>query len=804
VPKNVFVSRKLSVTSLLAIFVLIFTVAAASAVVVFGYAEGPPAGENGWPGGTGVNCTSCHSSFNLNDPSSNSGITTSGFPTSGYVPGQQYTLNITVGLIGPQTSPPRRRYGFQISARSSSTAGNPQAGTFALIGNTGFDTPIGSSTTTSPTPVNGILYVSHNAAGVCALATSCTWQVSWTAPPDTSLGTIEFDIAGNSANGDFTNQNDYILTKAITVSPTAPSSPPQFASSNPSFPHIGSIRGGTTITLNGSNFVQGAVVFFGSKQVGTSFVSSSQLTAVSPSASGAGTVDLKVQNPDGKAATLAGAFTYFDDSTLKIAYAIATPATSKQADIAATSEAPAGSGIFSFSQNNILVTTVGTASATPTNSFLMFASSKPFKSVNGPIPNNTGVAIINRSGSTANLTFTLINSDGTIKAGPQPGPALADGAHLQGFITDANFFGAAADNFEGTLKVDSTQPVSALTLQLTNNQQPRNEALFTSFPVADLTQAPAVGAKLVFAHLLGGGGFQTLIVLMNTTSSPISGNVFFFKDSPSMPGFDFGTGPLAQVAYSIPPFSEQSVTSIGTGALTDGFAVVVPDSGKATPVGTGVFVFTQGAFTVTTAGVPSSPAIQSGLIFVDTNPTANGLAQFTGVALANSSSTQTADVSFKLRNLVDGQVVASRDLSQVPGHHALGPNTHDALFVDQIFTNGEANHFTGTLSIETASPDGISALTLLQTNNQRGDALLTTLPVATESSSTAPVFFPQLVAFGGFQTQLILLNPSGNAASSGTLNFLSEVGSPLALPLNDQVNSSFGYNLPSKGGSTYK
>ncbi|HEX9135414.1 MAG TPA: hypothetical protein VF905_00530, partial [Nitrospirota bacterium] len=363
---------------------------------------------------------------------------------------------------------------------------------------------------------------------------------------------------------------------------------------------------------------------------------------------------------------------------------------------------------------------------------------------------------------------------------------------------------AAADNFEGTLKVDSNQPVSALTLQLTNNQQPRNEALFTSFPVADLTQPPPVGAKLVFAHLLGGGGFQTLIVLMNTTNTPITGNVLLFKDSPSMPGFDFGTGPIAQIPYTIPPLSAQSVTSKGTGGLTDGFAVVVPDAGKDTPVGTGVFVFTQGAFTVTTAGVPSSPAIQSGLIFVDTNPTPNRLIQDTGVALANPSSTQTADVSFKLRNLADGQVVASRDLSQVPGHHALGPNTHDALFVDQIFTNGEANNFTGTLSIETASPDGISALTLLQTNNQRGDALLTTLPVATESSSTAPVFFPQLVAFGGFQTQLILLNPSGNAATTGTLNFLNEVGSPLGLPLNDQVNSSFGYNLPSKGGATYK
>jgi hypothetical protein len=802
-----FVVARRHLARLLVISLSVFILALAAEVVLFGYAEGPPAGESGWPGGTGSNCTNCHISFTLNNLASNSDITVSGFPAPGYVPGQQYTLSITVGLVGSQTSPPRRRFGFQISARSASNPGNPQAGTFSLIGNTGFDIPGGFGTTTTPTPVSGILYVSHKAGGTCDGAASCAWQVSWTAPTDASLGSIEFDIAGNAANGDFTNSGDFILTKSIIVSATAPTPQPQFAPTNASFPHIGSLRGGATITLNGSNFVSGSEVFFGTNPANTTFVNSGQLKAVSPPASAPGTVDLKVQNPDGKASTLPGVFTYFDDSTLKVAYAAATPAPAIEGDVSPSSESPAGSGIFSFSQNGVLVTTVGTASANPTKSFLMFASSKPFTSVNGPIPNNTGIAIINRSGGTANLTFTLINNDGTIKAGPQPGPALPDGGHLQGFITDANFFGAAADNFEGTLKVDSTQPVSALTLQLTNNQQPRNEALFTSFPVADLTQPPPVGAKLIFAHLLGGGGFQTVIVLMNTTNSPISGKVLLFKDNPAMPGFDFGAGPIPQVPYSIPPFSEQSATSIGTGALTDGFAVIVPDTGQATPVGTGVFVFTSGAFTVTTAGVPSSPSIQSGLIFVDTNPTTSGLAQDTGVAVANSSGTQTADAHFVLRTLA-GAVVASRDLSQVPNHRALAPQSHDALFVSQVFGD-QAKNFTGTLSIETTSADGISALTLVQTTNQRGDSLFTTLPVATESSSTAPVLFPQLVAFGGFQTQLILLNPSGVVSSSGTLNFFDGSdgpihGSPLALPLNDQINSSFSYNLPSKAGATFK
>ena len=563
-------------------------------------------------------------------------------------------------------------------------------------------------------------------------------------------------------------------------------------------------------------------MIFGTSQADTTFVSSSQLTVVSPPASSAGTVDLKVQNPDGQSATLPGAFSYFDDTQLKTAYAVATVAASKRAEsldsgtdpmlidgrlksaeLAATSEAPAGSGIFSFSQNNVLVTTVGTASATPTSSLLMFADSKPFACSlpNCALQNNTGVAVINQSGSTAHLTYTLLNPDGTSAMAPVF-KNLAPGAHDQGFITD--FFGSGVNNFTGTLKVDSDVAISALTLQLTNNQAPRNEALFTSFPVADLTVPPPSG-NLVFAQLVDGAGYQTRIILLNTTGNVISGNILFFKDDGSPASFNMnGSGPVTQLPYSISSRGEFSALSVGTGALTTGFALVVPDAGKATPVGTGLFTQTQNGFTFTTAGVPASPVIREGLILADTNPNVSGLAQDTGVALANPSGTQSADVSFKLRRLSDGSVIASKNLSQVAGHSALPPHGHDALFVDQIFTNNEAKNLTGALSIETPSTDGISALTLLATNNQRGDALLTTLPVATESSSTAPVFFPQLVAFGGYQTQLILLNPSGSSASSGTLTFFSDTGSPLALPLNDQVSGSFIFNIPSKGGATFK
>jgi hypothetical protein len=81
-----------------------------------------------------------------------------------------------------------------------------------------------------------------------------------------------------------------------------------------SAPKKGSIRGGTTLTINGSNFAAGARVTIGGIEAGAvTVLSPTTLTAVTPPA-GPGptprTVAVAVENADGQAATLASAFTY--------------------------------------------------------------------------------------------------------------------------------------------------------------------------------------------------------------------------------------------------------------------------------------------------------------------------------------------------------------------------------------------------------------------------------------------------------------------------------------------------------------
>ena len=75
-------------------------------------------------------------------------------------------------------------------------------------------------------------------------------------------------------------------------------------------PSSGTTAGGTSITINGTNFVSGATVRVGGvSATGVTFLSAAQLRANTPAGS-AGAVSVQVTNPDSQSATLDSAFTY--------------------------------------------------------------------------------------------------------------------------------------------------------------------------------------------------------------------------------------------------------------------------------------------------------------------------------------------------------------------------------------------------------------------------------------------------------------------------------------------------------------
>lgn len=154
--------------------------------------SGAPAGRTGSPS-DGQTCTSsgCHSGTASVSPTQ---IITSNIPTSGYVPGQTYTITATVSQSGIN------KFGFQIS---------PQAVNGQLLGSLAI-------TNASATKIVSTKYVTHTSGGTAGTSNSRTWSFNWTAP-GAGTGDVTFYGAFNFTNGQSNSSGDIVRLNTLTV-----------------------------------------------------------------------------------------------------------------------------------------------------------------------------------------------------------------------------------------------------------------------------------------------------------------------------------------------------------------------------------------------------------------------------------------------------------------------------------------------------------------------------------------------------------------------------------------------------------
>lgn len=154
--------------------------------------SGAPAGRTGSPA-DGLNCASsgCHSGTATVSPSQ---IITSNVPSSGYVPGQTYTITATVSQTGIN------KFGFQIS---------PQAANGQLLGSLAI-------TNATATKIVSTKYVTHTTAGAAGSNNSRTWSFNWTAPA-AGTGDVTFYGAFNYTNGQSNSSGDIVRLNTLTV-----------------------------------------------------------------------------------------------------------------------------------------------------------------------------------------------------------------------------------------------------------------------------------------------------------------------------------------------------------------------------------------------------------------------------------------------------------------------------------------------------------------------------------------------------------------------------------------------------------
>ena len=166
------------------------------------FSGGPPADRNGL---NGLYCTACHRTNELN--SSGGSVSVTGLP-SAWIPGTVYALKVVIVREGSA------RWGFEMSAVDG---GGQQAGEF-IAG------PDGRSRLITGPDANGreIQFIEHNSVGTGPGGTN-TYEFSYRAPSNASVGDIRFNLAGNAANGNGANTGDFIYAIQIVI-PTAQTS----------------------------------------------------------------------------------------------------------------------------------------------------------------------------------------------------------------------------------------------------------------------------------------------------------------------------------------------------------------------------------------------------------------------------------------------------------------------------------------------------------------------------------------------------------------------------------------------------
>ena len=137
------------------------------------------------------NCTQCHSG---SANTSGGAVSIDGLPSSGYIPGESYSL--TVKVSGAHS----RGYGFQMASQ----VGNDNAGSFSL----------GPSAQSSELNGNRVQHSSRTVSG--------EWIVDWLAP-SSDVGDITFSVSGLATGGSSGYSGDDVYTAELVV----PSSTPQ-------------------------------------------------------------------------------------------------------------------------------------------------------------------------------------------------------------------------------------------------------------------------------------------------------------------------------------------------------------------------------------------------------------------------------------------------------------------------------------------------------------------------------------------------------------------------------------------------
>src|SRR6266850_1186109 len=445
---------------------------------------------------------------------------------------------------------------------------------------------------------------------------------------------------------------------------------------------------------------------------------------------------------------------------------------------AAGTSTPSGVAIFAFKANDILVSEAAIPLVRP------IMSGRTYARVDGAV--NTGIAIANPNSEPVSISFYL--TDGiTGNSFEQSSFVLASGQQIASFLTDAPF--KAPTPLSGTLTFNASAPVAVVALRGLTNE--RGEFLITTQPVADLTDLSL--RPTVIGHVADGGGWRTQLVLVNTRDETVTGRVEFYNDGRQGPyalpmgvtingRFDsiFNFSIPARGSVQLETSGSEETTRVGTARILSG--------SSSSPSGFALFSFRNQGVVVTEGSVPAQSGVKgygqpltwAERTYVETTGLPGQLNTIqTGIAVTNLSGSGGADVAFELFN-ADGTATGRKATIRVPLYG------HISKYLTEIFP-GIPLPFRGMVRV-TAVSIPFTVTTFRTRYNERGDLLIATIPIADEGSSysSGDAYFPHIVDLGGYKTSFILFNGNPGQPTSGRVEFVSQSGQPLPIPIADR------------------
>ena len=558
---------------------------------------------------------------------------------------------------------------FTVNSSSSITAISP-AGTGTV--HITVSTPGGTSVTTSadlftygPT-ITGISPISGPTAGNTTVTvtgsgffgggtSSAVSFVNFGTSAGTILSVIsDTSLTVKSPSGSTTV--DITVTTSKGTSPT--SSADQFTyEGTPTVtsvsPTAGPTTGGTSVTINGTNFIGATIVNFGGTSAASFTVNSStKITATSPA--GTGTIDIKVTTTSGTSAASANdRFTYVLSPTVTAVSPSAGPAAggtpvtitgtnftgatavkfgstaaasfTVNSSTSITATSPAGSGTV-----DVTVTTNGGTSQT--------TSADQFNYQGTPIVTNISPASGPTGGGTVvTVTGTNFASATTVKFGSTAGTSLT--------INSSTVITVVSPAGSGTVDITVTTPLGTSTANSNDRFTYQNGPTVTSIspnfgPAAGGTSVTITGANFTGASAVNFGSTATASFTVNsstsiTATSPAGkGKVDITVTTPtgtsaavSADKFSYGPIVISINPISGPTAGNITVTVTGSGFFGGGASSVVTSVKFGTNVGTTLNVTSDTSLSIKS---PSGSGIVDITVFTSNGNSPNSPAdQFT-------------------------------------------------------------------------------------------------------------------------------------------------------------------------------